>query len=1687
MAGIYDPTPIANQLPPHWSIAPKQPPLQAGVMSPVPMAQQQPLQQAPAIESDFWRAAVGSFIGGNPKTGGDAMDGFGAIMGNQWMRDTGRSIAKYGEKELKKYEPRVKSFTDIKSGQDLVDYIQSSSGSAIGSTAPSLAAGGAGFLAAGPAGAAVGALGPSYIQNYGDVWAAVRDDPEVRKSGKSEQQLASIAAAASVPIAALDALSAGGIVSKQFLGDLKKSVAKKIITGLVTGAISEGSTEALQATTREALVASLGDNPDLLNRAIRVADEGIAGALGGAPMGAATAPSGAEYAAGMDKAQQWMTGSEPGVTMGTFIGGKSNLTDEQKKNLELAKAYEFKEYTPEVEKEMWKRFGWGKTAEGDWMTEISDFGAKLDTKKIISGAKKNSVKGPFGGTFGAPDSYGPYKLGEIYDHPKLYEAHPELKDLEVRDVPKTWPVEVLAGYTPPMRGEPGFINLRFDALTPEGQRERYVITGKKANLKSDLQHELQHVVSRLNEWGSGSSPNILAQRMQETAIIQILRDHSDFRRLVSAIEDQDRASAQALSERIDPQVLVAGVEMFEALGLRPTLDNLELVADTAAREERLLRQFTGENNAYYNVTDEVRARNTAEGRLSMDDYERRNIAPYETQSTPVGGKQLHVDFNKEGRGSILDVVPSHVAEPPDPPKFKKSYGPILSGGPTMESRSYRPPVDEQGRYTDPPGTLGPDGMQVVSPSLRARPGTLRSTLPRDDYPAKDDHDQHLLDTYLDDEMYESLFAPHMDKGYDRNVARRPDPKTRRAYFGAGRYKDVADFSLSDDGPMMASSAIATDQEYNAIDNYTSVGSGPINSWLRRGEGEKEPSQIRWMDEFFNKNSLDGEQVVYRVISSDRFDRLHGMVGSRFRDKGYMSTTSSDPDEGGHLQYLDQDRPGGTKTIKIHLPYGARAADVSSISNMGNEQEVLIDRGSVFRVEADEKGNPYLVYEETVKDREPDRPVFYQMAPLSERLKWIPGAAEVRGKPGEGYSDGAYEEGGWIHTNDPEDAIRALLEDRLVVLDQPQTAAVAIGKLAEGVEKLKENPKQVMNLANVMIKGTSLFGLQNKGLPRIRMPQLKGPAQPGSRAAVYLKPDARGETDIAPKFLEYLVEQGYKVEKAKRHAAYLKPTQNELNGEKIAAISKFYAQGKLDPQILFVSHDNYILDGHHRWAAILAEDIKDGNYNHQVDVAQVDADILELIDEANAFAQEWGIPQAGAGQFVKFDFDAPKAMTKIEDKKGPPQAAVALNMAPRPGPDGEGNYEQRGTWDDVRAKVGDFSIREQQSPSPWNGSIDPEVDETPEFKKWFGDSIITDTGEAGGRPLVVYHGWKDIGELGNVFRNWKAPTEDENSRSSSGGFYFTPSAHLAAENYAGNRLPVPAYLSVKNPWVEGVSPPIFFRVKNDQVEIIEPNEETDKYERQGFAEGIQAVSMSSYMTKTKARALKAAGYDAAIGQHAGSSDLEIFVLDPRQVKSATKNSGAFNPESTNMYESRKLDRSPDSMEGLTTQPDRFSPDEERAIESWRDYEEFEEWNREMREGDWEIDYDTVPHLVSAIDKSRLTRDLVLHRGVSSAEDNFGRNPGEKFLKGELETLKPGDIYIDYGFMATSIGPGAASDFGPKGTGLEGAMLTIHAPKGTKGLNPRSYHGEIVLQRGTKFQLIEKKPGNYIFRVVGVLDD
>lgn len=219
--------------------------------------------------------------------------------------------------------------------------------------------------------------------------------------------------------------------------------------------------------------------------------------------------------------------------------------------------------------------------------------------------------------------------------------------------------------------------------------------------------------------------------------------------------------------------------------------------------------------------------------------------------------------------------------------------------------------------------------------------------------------------------------------------------------------------------------------------------------------------------------------------------------------------------------------------------------------------------------------------------------------------------------------------------DIDKAAKLLGEGKHVKLHQPRQVAILADKLADIVNQAKAKGDKAPNfdLCHVTVPGTNLFCVGNKGVPRIQMPQLKGVPVPGTTAAG-MPADERGEVEVTKQFAASLKKKGVKLTEGSEKSVFLRPTQMEINGGKVGGMKKFLDGGGVfggDPRF-FVSRDNYILDGHHRWAALTAYDLEDNKPGDiSVPIVRVDMDIADLLDEANAFAAKLGIPQADVSQ------------------------------------------------------------------------------------------------------------------------------------------------------------------------------------------------------------------------------------------------------------------------------------------------------------------------------------------------------------------------------------------------------------------------------------------------------------------------
>lgn len=252
--------------------------------------------------------------------------------------------------------------------------------------------------------------------------------------------------------------------------------------------------------------------------------------------------------------------------------------------------------------------------------------------------------------------------------------------------------------------------------------------------------------------------------------------------------------------------------------------------------------------------------------------------------------------------------------------------------------------------------------------------------------------------------------------------------------------------------------------------------------------------------------------------------------------------------------------------------------------------------------------------------------------------------------------------------DIDKALQLLGEGKHVRLNRPQEAATLIKKLHDAVADLKTQGRTAptFDLCKVSVPGTNLFCAKHKGVPRAKMPQVAGRPRPGSPAAGIAARRGtapNGKVDLTPEFREALAAAGVGVKQQTIRASRLHASQMELDGATVSAIPEAIRTGAIPSDArIAVTRDGYILDGHHRWAAQVYQDIEDdhlGDVSIKADV--LDMDIGAAIAFANAFATRMGIAAETVG---------PATTTRAETKAGLSDASAGSatpNRAALPGP------------------------------------------------------------------------------------------------------------------------------------------------------------------------------------------------------------------------------------------------------------------------------------------------------------------------------------------------------------------------------------------------------------------------------------
>ena len=162
---------------------------------------------------------------------------------------------------------------------------------------------------------------------------------------------------------------------------------------------------------------------------------------------------------------------------------------------------------------------------------------------------------------------------------------------------------------------------------------------------------------------------------------------------------------------------------------------------------------------------------------------------------------------------------------------------------------------------------------------------------------------------------------------------------------------------------------------------------------------------------------------------------------------------------------------------------------------------------------------------------------------------------------------------------------------------PADAEFWLDKMADR----EDNP----DLTNLEIVGTQLFTRDNLGIMRDEMPQV-----PYER---------KGE------FISEMTNRGIAVTREEVSPEKLHPIQAEISAKKSGKLARDIKQnghGKSDGARIIVSSDDYIIDGHHRWAASAFLSFKDKG--QAIPVLRVDMTHMELIDATLAWNKATGI-------------------------------------------------------------------------------------------------------------------------------------------------------------------------------------------------------------------------------------------------------------------------------------------------------------------------------------------------------------------------------------------------------------------------------------------------------------------------------
>ena len=308
-------------------------------------------------------------------------------------------------------------------------------------------------------------------------------------------------------------------------------------------------------------------------------------------------------------------------SLGSFAGVRSVLGNpEARQNLYNAVRADLEGATPD---EIYSETGWFKGRDNKWKLEIPDTNSKLNVDNLTQIPAKSD---PNGWTFiqgddkvGVPEwdyqQFGAPKLGEILDHPELFKAYPELKDMEVQRLP-SYARNLYNGMY-----DPNTKKIYMNDLTPE-------------QFHSTLLHETQHAIQDMEGFATGGNSTMFTPQGLDAATKQwrdaengLLQDAKKSGVTPGEFGVMQGQVGMELKGWPQDYIKQDVIKKAKDLGLYERIRNIE-------KGRLLLRNQSERQDEYYRrLMGEVEARNV-QRRMNMSPAELNTTHPFATEDRP---------------------------------------------------------------------------------------------------------------------------------------------------------------------------------------------------------------------------------------------------------------------------------------------------------------------------------------------------------------------------------------------------------------------------------------------------------------------------------------------------------------------------------------------------------------------------------------------------------------------------------------------------------------------------------------------------------------------------------------------------------------------------------------------------------------------------------------------------------------------------------------------------------------------------------------------------------------------------------------------------------------------------------------------------------------------------------------------